>query len=250
MKILHTSDLHGELMKIVHNKHHLLSKFDVWIDTGDFFPNDPIIEFHMSKYGKPHRSWHIDRKHEEIFQKRWLEEKDILNRLIKWLNGRPFVSVSGNHDFISLAESLKEHGYENVYDINPEGFELFGFKWAGFPHVMPVDLDGPSQWNHEADHFTMLDLIKRIEESQPDILITHSPPGNILDLGGSGPADNWKPLGIPQISLSLSYKPNKILAHFFGHIHEQGGKKEYVKDLDITFYNGARHAIMHEIENK
>lgn len=234
MKILHTSDMHGEVMKVLHNKPHILSEFDVWIETGDFFTNDPIM-------GTIFDTWvrKIDKKHEVEFQKKWLKYNNICARITEWLNGRPFISVSGNHDFISLADELKNFGCPNVHEIKPEGFELLGYKWAGFPNVNYMC----GEWNHESFPIEFDALVEQIHITQPDILVLHSPIRGILDIGGY----YKKNIGIGHLTNYLSYRPNRIRNIFHGHVHEKGGKKHLIRELNILIYNGARHAILHEI---
>ncbi len=237
---MHTSDLHGEIMSKVHNKTHLLKSFDVWVDTGDFFDNYPIITggtfVNGYRVGWQRR---IDRTIEVKNQTQWLKNKDILKHMVKWLDGRPFVSVAGNHDFISLAQELKDFGYENVHEVTPEGFELFDLKWAGFANINYIQ----GEWNHETSPAEFDNLVERIDKAQPDMLICHSPPRGIFDVGGY----YTKPIGIGHLTNYFTYKPHKIKYMLFGHCHEQGGKKKIHEDLGITFVNGARCCSVFEI---
>lgn len=242
MKILHTSDLHADLMEKLHNKTHLIGAFDVWVDTGDFFPNFPLIK---KKNG--HSSEEIiDKRTEKKRQAEWLKEKKILEHMTKWLNGRPFVSVQGNHDFISLVDALHKFGYENAYEISPEGFELEGFKWAGFPNIPYIG----GEWNHETLPCEFDELMERIHKSQPELLIIHCPPKGILDLvkryakTGQVRRANY---GIGHFTNYFSYKPHRISHVLCGHIHEQGGMKKNHEDLGVCFINGARHCVLHTI---
>lgn len=235
MKVMHTSDLHGELMNVVHNKHHILQKFDVWIETGDFFPNDPITGIENGFL-----SYLISPDHEKSFQRNWLKERKILEHITRWLNGRPFVSVQGNHDFISLVDELKEFGYEHAYEIGPEGFELLDFKWAGFPNINYIQ----GTWNHETLPGTFYKLVDRLVESRPDILVTHSPPWGILDASIDG-RERW---GIGQLTNMFNYMSHQVKAHFFGHVHEQGGKEKIHDVFNIPFFNGSQCAKLHELD--
>lgn len=241
MKIMHTSDLHGELMDKVHNKTHIRKAFDVWVDTGDFFDNYPITKGEFIEGYRVGWDRTIDREIEKEEQKKWLKERGILKSITKWLDGRPFVSVGGNHDFISLADELKEFGCPNVYEITPEGFDLLGYKWAGFPNINYIC----GEWNYETLPPEMDLLVQRIKISKPDILVCHSPARGILDRG-----ESLKSYGIGHLTNMFSYAPHNIKHMFFGHVHYCGGKKKVHEDLKITFYNGARSCSLHEISNE
>jgi len=221
MKILHTSDLH----LTEGAKKRLLSfdeDFDLWLDTGDFFPT----------YGRrPNTHYRIDADAEKWFQNKWCNYKDIDKKLKKWLNGRPVIYVSGNHDFIDLGTVLKLAGHENVHMITPEGLDMFGHRWAGFREVPPIS----GQWAGECYDFS--DIIEKTLQFEPDILVTHAPAHGILD-----EIANY---GISELTNQLMYKPSYIAHHFFGHCHVDGGKMLELRG--IKFVNGAQHMKVWEI---
>lgn len=231
IKILHTSDIHGEILNILFQEN--LKDFDIWVDTGDFFSDYFILKIIGNK-----PQWVVDKKRSNIKQREWLKESKIIEKMSHFLNGRPFISVSGNHDFISLAESMRKAGYKNVYEIDPEGFELNGIKFAGFPNINETG----SGWNFETCHSEFQKLKKRIEKSCPDILLTHSPPRGILDEGY-----NCQHFGVDVLSMFFSWSKHKVKIHMFGHVHEPGGKQYYDPNLKVLFINGATKAIIHEI---
>lgn len=227
MKILHTSDLHGNIQQ--HLEKVSCLDFDVWIDTGDFFKNYPTYV--------PNRGLWIEKNNEIKNQKDWLQKE--YRYIESVLRNRPFISVSGNHDFISLGEELIELGLSNIYQVDTKGVELFNIKFAGFPNIPMIE----GIWNHETNKEYFANLFQELEKSNPDILVCHCPPRGILDLI---PEKNIK-IGVDYNSF-LSYSKHKIKHMFFGHCHEQGGKKEVIQEMNISFYNGAGHAIIHEIK--
>jgi len=211
MKILHTSDLHG-MYRILGS----ITEFDVWVDTGDFFPNET----------------RGDRNTEPAFQNQWLLGQDIPRQLATWLNGRPMISVGGNHDYVSLVEALQTVGVD-AHEVTPGGIEVAGLTWAGFRYVPWM----AGEWNGEIHDFS--EVVRLVWNTEPDILVTHSPPAGILD---ECPSHGG---GISALMTALCWKPHKIQAHFFGHIHDFGGKA--VNEMGILFANGANAATVHTI---
>jgi len=213
MKILHTSDQHGKL-----RSRHLECEFDIWVDTGDFFPNKTRGDVHV----------------EVPFQHNWIERK--IRAIINALAGRPLVSVSGNHDYINLAQALINAGYENAHKINPtEIVEVSGLRFGGFPNINWIE----GEWNYETPRGDIGRIVKNCPLDRIDILVTHAPPGSILDLY-DGVSE-----GLAALSSALFYMPNSVKCHFFGHVHDCGGLTE--EHHGIRFFNGATHRKVHEI---
>jgi Icc-related predicted phosphoesterase len=176
------------------------ASFDVWLDTGDFFPNCGRVQ------ATGHR---IDPETERRYQLCWLEDTNLLARLSEWLAGRPALSVSGNHDFVSMAALLREAGAD-AHEITTEGIRVSGYTWAGFREVPWMG----GEWEGEVENFTA--LVDAAFSADPDILATHAPPTGILDSPGL--------FGIPKLKEALTGRAHRIRAHFFGHEHDDGGK--------------------------
>lgn len=221
MKILHTSDLHGRYKQLLA----LDFDFDVWVDTGDFMPNKG-------------RAWghRIKPEVERPYQIRWCRYKNIGRRLGEWLNGRPAVVVSGNHDFISIAAAMQP--FADVHLATPQGFELLGLKWAGFRHIPYID----GEWPGEVEDWELHEQVEATWKSGPDILVTHAPPSGIL----SGPIE--KKYGISSLTTHLAYRDHKIKAHFFGHEHSDGGQVR--EEMGVYFANGATSAQVHDLSDR
>lgn len=208
MRILHTSDNHGRFERIAQGLQD--DSIECWLDTGDFFPNFELP---------------IQRKIEEVCQREWF--RDVAAPvLLAALNGRPVITVGGNHDFTSLAGCLREVGYPFVHEIGPDHVvELGGLKWAGFPHVPPID----GRWNNEVPELDIGRLLERVIMLEPDVLVTHTPPANIM-------AGRY---GSTAVCNMLMYRSHTIRYHFFGHEHRCGGMFEVHQG--ICFYNGAEN---------
>jgi len=204
MKILHSSDLHSHYEGLSS-----FSDFDLWIDTGDFFPNKT----------------RGDREVEVGFQKEWAGSNNLGELLAKWLDGRPLVSIGGNHDYTSLANLVRESGGE-AFDLSEGPVEIAGMTFAGFREIPWIF----GEWNGETHDLS--NLVRNAIGADPDILVTHAPPAGILD------TRQYRG-GIEGLTMALNYQPHRIKYHFFGHIHGNGGKA--VDEMGIKFVNGANH---------
>jgi len=215
MRILHTSDLHGN----VHVNWPLLSRADVWLDTGDFFPN----------FGRP-----IKPLREQVYQSRWFESK-CYPILREWLGSTPLITVPGNHDFVSLGELLAIRGH-TVHFVTPNGFEFGGLRFAGFREINVVT----REWKGEADSDRLRDLTIQVANARPDVLVTHAPPAGII-------TTQLADYGITHLANYVSGYLGEcpVRHHFFGHSHIGGGEQETIGST--RFYNGACHAMIHDI---
>lgn len=211
MIIYHFSDSHGrfEKLKAFVEKNGLP---DVFVMTGDFFPNCP------SNYQR-HK---VD---EAVWQECWMLKQ--IDEFKAILGGKPLLFVLGNHDYADLEDICMKAGIA-AKKVPPTGMEFMGFKWAGFGHV-PYFY---GYWNREADERLLGILTGEVVEYAPDFLLTHAPPLNILDKTRFGDQIGIRPLYgvLANGRLSPRY-------HFFGHVHEHGGKQETINE--VTFVNSA-----------
>lgn len=217
MRVLHTSDLHGNYKALLE----VTDDFDVWVDTGDFFPT----------YGRRH-SGRIEEIQEIRHQSAWSHHKNMGRRLVDWLNGRPCISVPGNHDFVSLVSLIRNHGGE-AHAVTPDGVEVLGHTWAGFREIQWVS----GEWPGEV--FDFGDLVERTLAADPHFLVTHSPALGMLD------TEPGYVYGIKGLLNALAFQPNRIKAHFFGHAHRFGGQTQI--EMGILFANGATNIKIHEV---
>lgn len=245
MRILHTSDIHGDLLKL----EEIFTKaryFDLWVDTGDFLPNEYIpfyvedFEYRLQNGAKP--------GHEKMFEalKRGIRHErredgtyifpdyrgDLFDlemahqthwallqkpRILSYLRGRPALFLRGNHDYIDVGTLL---GHPQLW---PEPFPFRGLIFAGFPHVPPIN-GYQSLETHDRRPF-----IEQAWSQDPSILCTHVPPAGILS----------KAYGCDALSTKISYDPPKNLrTHLFGHVHPMFGTTE---DAGIFFSNAATY---------
>jgi len=245
VRILHTSDLHGEWRKLLQAQ-----DFDLWVDSGDFFPN---ITRGKSVEPAFQQAWFTtDRMNlKKRFRARsefWPTRKavppysgSIAAELKAWLKGRPVLSISGNHDWVNLADMLTAVGYGNAWNLGRGPIETEGVRFAGFREVPFVtgEWQGELPFRHmgvaKAERIVELTML-----ADPEILVTHTPPQGILDF--SGPKGGHA--GMKELTNWLTYKPHKVKLHLFGHIHDQPGMK---KELGITFSNAAQGGRIIEV---
>lgn len=206
MRILHSSDLHG-LWDFLFQ----FEDFDIWIDSGDFFPNQTRGDLSV----------------EVPFQRACLAE--YADRIKAWLGDRPLISVPGNHDFIDLVDELNP---ADGYDLTRGPVEIGGETFAGFREIPYI----AGEWAGEVHDFQ--DVIDRTFDADPTILVTHTPPSQILDYSGHS-------YGCSALTGALSFRRHRIRHHFFGHIHQCGGMDEV--QMGVHFYNGATYIRCIEI---
>lgn len=205
MRIGHFSDLHGNLGKFFATN----EVPDVWVCSGDLFPNITRGDVNV----------------EPDFQKAWFNT--VAGRLMARLGGKPVVWVGGNHDYVNLATLLCEQGYNNAYDVTAAALDLGGHRFAGFSEVPWI----AGEWNGEVHELGP--MVDQAMDADPTILVTHAPAAGILDddFGGGHGCGN-RPL-----TRALAYRPHRIVAHLFGHIHAQSGRD--IEEMGIHFYNNA-----------
>lgn len=214
-KVLHSSDIHGSYKWLIRDN--VDTDFDVWVDTGDFFPNA----------GRRRGGGTIVPELEQRYQRKWMGWKSLAERLRTWLAGRPALLMPGNHDFISLAAELRRARCPNVYSVPCEGIDVLGLRWAGFRHINAM---GAGEWAGELLPHEFEPWVAKTAQAQPDVLVTHSPPQGILD-----GTDNHD--GVGQLTEGFERGVLRPRVHLFGHAHACAG--EEVTMHGIRFYNGA-----------
>lgn len=213
MKVLATSDLHGNLEGIDP------VGCDLVIIAGDIAP---LRSF---------SSWDI------YNQKKWFQ-KDFAS----WMSSYPeveFVFIPGNHD-LSLDPNCtsKIHNFnfkmtfpENAHLLCDSSIEIFGHKIYGTPWVPVISW----RWAFEADHSILSKEFSKIPEKL-DILIAHAPPHIINCNADFSLQTNAGPFGSNELALEILKKQPKYC--FCGHIHS--GSHAPFKHFDTTVVNVSR----------
>lgn len=118
--------------------------------------------------------------------------------------------------------------------VTTAGVNILGLRWAGYREIPRID----DEWVGEEVDFSR--VIDETWAANPDILVTHGPPGGILD--------EERGYGCPALTTALTYRPHRVRHHFFGHTHVCGG--QMTAEMGIRFYNGACMARVHEIDGE
>lgn len=209
MKIACLSDTH---LKHKDVETYGIPEADVLIHAGDFSNRGTLREFQLFLsflYNLPHKKIiFIAGNHDLIFEARRKEMRSLMNDL----------AVDTNYRIVYLDES---------------GIEVDGLRFYGLPHQPRFH-----NWAFNRDPMGMEAVCSRIPENT-DVLITHGPPREILDVPGHphkhDELGNIRHCGCPILKRHI-FERVKPKAHIFGHIHGSAG----VETINgIEFVNAA-----------
>ena len=194
MKILATSDTHGNLDKLN------FDGIDVVCFAGDIAPL------------KGHSKWDV------YEQKKWMQKKFCAMAAMH--PDKQFVFVPGNHDFFPIAAdrfgrdiNWKIEWPENVHMLIDSEIEISGIKFYGSPWVPIINYC----WAFEADNDILKQRFARIPD-RVDVLLTHSPPHLESDyIDRSLQFGISDPFGSYALTEAIFDKQPKLA--FCGHIH-------------------------------
>ena len=162
-----------------------------------------------------------------------------LIQFAQWFKALPHkhkIFVPGNHDMICETDphwARQELGGVIYLDHSVTG-RVEGYRIFGSPYTQAIY--DPSPWFFD---YQQGPRSKELWEKIPDgidILITHGPPKDIMDLvDDPHPGDTTN---VGDVNLLYRVHEVKPKVHIFGHIHE--GYGSYIRDhLDTKFYNVA-----------
>ncbi len=223
-KILHLSDLHGNL-KMIHRVIKRGESFDYIILSGDIAPT------HV-KYMTigPNGFRLIDREAEAKHQSEWA--KNSLRPLLDKVVHKKSIALNGNHCFFD---------YKNVVDYSlfkgSTTIEIDGLKFGLAVGIKPLNFE----WHEELEEGDFEQLLLGIDRDI-DVLITHSPPSGILDGTYGGEHIGYQCLYRNIFGLSgLEPRFTRLKAHLFGHAHESKGVKviSFDENRSIAFSNAS-----------
>lgn len=162
---------------------------------------------------------------------------------LMWFAKLPYkykIFIAGNHDFIfdtqrTLAKDLLVKFPDIIY-IENDFVEIEGLKIWGSP-IQPWFHNWAFNKERGADIRRYWDIIP----DDIDILVTHGPPYDILDLTSHGSY-----VGCEDLSERIKSLKNLKL-HQFGHIHEAAG---YVFKDGVHYVNASVVNLRYQLQNK
>lgn len=142
----------------------------------------------------------------------------------RWFGELPtehVVCIAGNHDFPLQSH---DHRFSNAIYLEDElvevaGLSIYGSPWV--PDLSSFAFYGTTEW--------LVEKWRKIPAGI-DVLVTHTPPGGILDLPTSGNVH----LGCPYLRDELKRIQPKL--HAFGHVHASHGQ---FREHGTTYANAA-----------
>lgn len=239
MKICHISDWHGNLKR--------LPPADLYVVTGDMLPNFPLIRVLVDKFrrdgivtydpfaphsGPPPAGVYagriIDKEAEKIRQAQWCLGKPFRQET-GLSEDVPILVVKGNHDFIPLSDWIGGDVWEADEDPT-RTTTLLGLKVGGFRGINYIR----GEWADELRREEFDDRARGLPDDI-NLLLTHSPPVNILDAEAEGIHYGSPALGGYIYRRDYS-DVHKLRAHLFGHVHDACGIRTI---RDVVFSNAA-----------
>jgi Icc-related predicted phosphoesterase len=188
MRILLTSDLHGNLPLIE-------SEADMLIVAGDICPD------FMTSVAQHQHHW-LDTEF-----RRWLSDLPV----------RKVIAIAGNHDFVMekpyLIPDLPWH-YLRDNSVTIDGIKIHGMPWV--PNL-------PS-WAFFGGFDSVDEGIQAKIPEDTDILVSHGPPYGYADkLAGGGKYGNSKAMRVGDKGMDVTLARVKPKLFVCGHIHESFG---------------------------
>lgn len=165
-------------------------------------------------------------------------DKEDIHEFCEWFESQDYkhkIFVAGNHDRMFENHPLESNTIVNNYNVTYlqddediiDGVKIYGSPWQ--PEFMSWAFNLPRRGDELKEKWDSI-------PSDTDILITHGPPQDHLDV--SGPPYNEPHLGCELLRVKVDEQPPKI--HVFGHIHGGYGYK---------FHNGT-HFINASVLNE
>ena len=235
VRIVHFSDWHGQFYD--------LPEADLYICTGDLLSSYPeIVEvektpggmFAGDDFGMFGGGWtrKIDHKVEARKQNEWFERKfrSKGRTLRKFLGSpdAPVIVVRGNHDFIDLGPLFGG----DVQEISKtyESHHACGLDIGGFRGINYI----AGEWADETDPCKFYDILRSVPKNM-DVMVSHSPPYNILDGRFN---ERWGIQAYAAWITEQMYVEEKLPKLFcFGYIHNDYQVMSW--DDGTTFSNAA-----------
>lgn len=163
-----------------------------------------------------------------------------LGRFVKWLHRicdryDHIIYIGGNHD--NKLQRYYPEGYgpkferegldnpKNLHYLCDSGIELEGLYFYGSPHTTLFPRQNPHCMAFSCSEYELRDKFSKIPD-KVDVLVTHSPPYSVLDR-------NIRGQNCGSHSLMQRVGDVRPQLHVFGHIHEDGAKKQNISGIQF-----------------
>lgn len=227
VQIAHFSDTHGLPRKRVPDSASII------VHTGDLFPNKT----------RGHRDI------EPAYQREWLIK--TISDWKAWIGGRPFVYVSGNHDFFDPIEIMKRAGID-AYGVSHRELtkiwlassmtnngKLVDERFITFAGIPDIPWMG-SEWNHERHEAEISARFAEVLALESDVIACHCPMYGVLDVAYGNH------IGSTSIATAMLYGEHEPLAYLHGHCHEAHGEAR-IRNTLVSNAATVRRAVNLEI---
>lgn len=171
----------------------------------------------------------------------------FLQTLIAAKTYKHIVLIGGNHDFFmerepDAARKLFNHpGIHYLQDgsVTLEGLKIYGSPMTPWFGGWAFNFPNPGE-NHARARAHARACWEAIPDDT-DVLVTHGPPKDILDVTAGGQS-----VGCPYLAERLP-ELKQLKLHVFGHIHASNGSK---KIGDVTYINASQCFSHSQLANK
>lgn len=136
--------------------------------------------------------------------------------------------IPGNIDSHSIIKTMEPKNFHYRL-LKTKKFDIFGFGYSN-----PTPFNTPGELSEE----NISSMLSKITLKRPTILLTHTPPYGKLDLVGT------KNVGSKALAEFIKRNSSNIIAHLYGHIHENIGNDGVHYNLKPAFLGG--YAIIDE----
>ncbi|SFB69622.1 Predicted phosphoesterase [Zunongwangia mangrovi] len=146
---------------------------------------------------------------------------------LQWFSKLPHkhkILIAGNHDFHleKYSTNLDDIIPDNIHYLSDSGITLENFRIWGSPFT-----PGNGNWAFNLERGRSIRKKWNLIPQNTDILITHTPPYGILD-----ESKTYKNIGCEELLKKIVDIKPKL--HFFGHVHDDFGKKSIGPTLFVN----------------
>ncbi len=227
MKIVHISDTHGKHNNVV------IPICDLLIHTGDVgnrTTNLELADFLYWFYNQPSKyKIFCAGNHDICLDESYLKKEKVLNN--------PFLKISSYEQYQEAEQLIKTYCQDIIY-LENSGCIIEGLKIWGSPYSPSFHKE---HWVFNADKGKEINSIWKKIPKDTNILLTHTPPYDILDSFYQNNNQETIKLGCKDLYKTIEKSLLHLKLHCFGHIHENTSIIAYnfKGDRSCLFSNGA-----------